>query len=344
MNYSFQSASNMNKATWILLLSMVFVGRSILLGEVVLVQSPSAHVPGILQSEGIQLDAKTAFVTQYGDPPRWFLTKDGGLRWNELRVRSGTKFLGVEDDLTIEQWYSERTIFSVRGVFFSSDNKHRCKASPVRSIKLRGQQGLRILMNAQHKKQLEKTDNGGSGWAGTGTTNLWFDSLQNFDTPSSNVIVALVHVEAAPRGQNNRFARSSDSGKTWRQVFIPEQKLGILASHLFFLNSETGWVASEGDGGLFVTDDGGESWKEVQIPERVICGAFFKDRDKGRVIGGIQGKVYETNNGGKQWRVLMDREVLSDSFSSYFSPKPLARWNDFAVYKTLLCSESTTRK
>jgi photosystem II stability/assembly factor-like uncharacterized protein len=314
-----------------------FVGH----GEPEIVTIKTKSIPQ-LGSRGVQFDAKNVFVTQFIDGNRYFLTQNSGSNWSELVVMDRGRKLGTYDDVRIEQWYSNYTVFSREGVFYSNEIGANWKPSPICSIVFRGSIGFRIISSGLDAKWLESTSDAGKSWRRTSSTNIWFDAIETFDSVSSNRIFALVIIKNATRGFEHRLAETSDSGESWHEVCDTENTptLEIWATHIFFLDGKTGWLASDRDEGLFITADGGVKWMNIDIPERVVSSVYFKDRLNGRIIGGVTSKIYETHDGGKTWLILDDEEIKAASFVSFFSSQPLTRWNDFAVCRTVLLSRS----
>jgi photosystem II stability/assembly factor-like uncharacterized protein len=275
--------------------------------------------------------------------PGGYLTRDGGRTWSEFLIQEEGRVVSVYDHVYVEAWFAGHILISNYDEFYCNEEDGIWKASPICSIVLRGQEGFRIEKNQVQRNYVKRTVDGGELWFGTGGTNVFFDRFDSFDMVSSNVIFALVRLETGKPGLDHGLVRSSNGGRSWTKVCTPEEKLDLYATHLFFLDSKTGWISSDRDDGLFETVDGGRTWRSIRVPERVMGDMFFRTSLVGRVIGGLSNDIYETNDGGGTWRKLTREEVTRPEFSRFFAKQPLSRWNDFAALRTLLVSSREKR-
>src|SRR5260221_7261908 len=90
--------------------------------------------------------------------------------------------------------------------------------------------------------------------------------------------------------------RTTDGGKSWAAVSDFSQnghKTGLT-----FVNASTGWATSNG---LYVTHDGGATWKQQPLPAQACCllPTFFTAHD-GILPGGSQ--LFVTHDGGITWQ------------------------------------------
>lgn len=295
---------------------------------------PAKSLPECYAS-GTQYDSNTVFVTTYGEQIGKYVTIDCGKTWNELAIKKGDKLFGPYDGANIEVWFSGHVFVFVNNDYYYNASNAEWQLSSIRSICMRGQNGFRIVLDSKRNRYLERSDNCGIEWHNISTLPVMFDKIYNFDIVSTNLIFALVYDKNAQRGADHSLLKSIDRGKSWNIVCIPEKVLDIYATHLFFLNADTGWISSGRDEGLFVTVDCGNTWKNIIVPERFIGDVYFKNNKEGRIIGTLSNSVYETTDGGRHWRKLNKSDILSPSYIIYYESAPLSRWNDFAVLKTL---------
>lgn len=106
--------------------------------------------------------------------------------------------------------------------------------------------------------------------------------------------------------------RTQDGGRTWERKIIKAPHGHInkgnrwALNDLFFSDRLYGWVV--GDGVIFATTDGGETWKMSEINGRnqdaVFEKVLFVDRIHGWVTMKDQDKLLYTNDGGSRWSSL----------------------------------------
>lgn len=139
-------------------------------------------------------------------------------------------------------------------------------------------------------------------------------------------------------GDRGKIFRSSDTGKTWREVVsgtrlplysvrFPDSKNGWIAgksglilhtkdsgetwshqitgtsNHLFsidFTSDQQGCAVGDW-GAVLVTEDGGTTWQDASLTEDVVLyGVGFADSHNGWVVGEF-GRVLKTVDGGRNW-------------------------------------------
>jgi photosystem II stability/assembly factor-like uncharacterized protein len=89
---------------------------------------------------------------------------------------------------------------------------------------------------------------------------------------------------------------STDSGQTWEN----SEGIGGQNCMVSFADAETGWVF----GGLRfnATADGGQTWEEMELPERMlqVAAISLRTADDGYILS-EEGVLYITQDGGKSW-------------------------------------------
>ena len=281
-----------------------------------------------------------AFVTENTDAGlAFYTTHNGGRKWNNLLVSVGnrTEKWNWTNDLNIEYYYQGHFAFYYLTNYYNNNGAIYPLAE---SLSLAGQDGFKLEQRGkgQGHNHLLRTFDGGITWRETGVTNAPFDTITSFDSVTKNLIFACVNQYTKDgRLQSECVKMSLDGGSTWKNVYDASRFTNIFLrpSHVFFLDTQTGWISSDKDSGLLMTKDNGRNWKPVNVPEQIVCGIFFKDAKCGRIIGGESNSVFETTDGGNKRRQLSDAEITSATFRDYFAPFPLSRWNDFAVSQTL---------
>lgn len=81
--------------------------------------------------------------------------------------------------------------------------------------------------------------------------------------------------------------KSVDQGESWRTLIVATgQRLGFGVQAIGFVDGRTGWIGGFFTG-LYGTEDGGESWHLVPIPDRMIN--RFEKVGTGLMTGGSRG-------------------------------------------------------
>jgi photosystem II stability/assembly factor-like uncharacterized protein len=125
-----------------------------------------------------------------------------------------------------------------------------------------------------------------------------------------------------PPDQVAVFYRSTDGGRSWRRSPVRDGKMS--AYSMQFLDNREGWAVGAGrrvhDGdssppkGLVMrTTDGGDNWKEVQVPsaEQSFEQIHFADSLHGWLLA--REDVYRTEDGGKTWRLALKITRIKDT-------------------------------
>ena len=125
----------------------------------------------------------------------------------------------------------------------------------------------------------------------------------------------------------NGIYKSSDNGKTWTHLGLPEtQHIGKISLHPTEPN--TAWVAAIGhlyspnkERGVYKTTDGGKSWKHVlaidentgvidmdinpKNPEELYAAAWYRTRRAWNFEeGGKTSGIYKSTDGGNNWKLV----------------------------------------
>lgn len=109
-------------------------------------------------------------------------------------------------------------------------------------------------------------------------------------------------------------ARTTDRGKTWTLISIPDESVG----DAYFHDSEHGWVVTQGNGMIVVksTTDGGRTWNKVMSKQTVapLNGALIRSAGKDDAWVELIGEsgmsqtsysLFHTTDGGKQWQAVL---------------------------------------
>lgn len=100
-------------------------------------------------------------------------------------------------------------------------------------------------------------------------------------------------------GQKGKIIKSLDGGATWENV---STTTNYDLTKLSFPTNDIGYAI--GRGTLLKTEDGGDNWFELSIPESFFdypTNVFFVDANNGFAFGPSTGDIFKTTNGGLNW-------------------------------------------
>ncbi len=108
-------------------------------------------------------------------------------------------------------------------------------------------------------------------------------------------------------GQDGLIIKTSDGGKTWKQVKLelPLQEWQAAQPHLFSMSRGTDpnkvWAVGP-VGAIIYSKDGGETWENLSLGRDVtLNGVSFANDSEGWVVGEF-GTILHTSDGGKTWQ------------------------------------------
>jgi photosystem II stability/assembly factor-like uncharacterized protein len=172
-----------------------------------------------------------------------------------------------------------------------------------------------------------RSDDGGRTWKKSNTGMMPTAATDIVLDPTSPVNARVLYVAGFGRG----VYKSTDDGKTWmlknngitqkdpfawRIVRGPHGVLYLLIAR----KSSDGSIGNSGDGAIYKSTDGANSWTPVRLPDGVNApnGLAVDPRDPQRLylaawpravgLHGEGGGVYLSTNGGQSWQRIFDRE------------------------------------
>ena len=178
------------------------------------------------------------------------------------------------------------------------------------------------LHGKSNDRGIYKSTNGGKSWkkvlyvnSSTGASEL------SIDINHPNILYAAMwdHMRTPWKvisgGPGSGLYKSIDSGETWKKIEngIPKEK-GKMAIAVSPANSN--WVYSlvESDskkekGGLFLSKNGGDSWKRISNDHRLLQRAWYYieltlDPNNENVVYVLSASVYKSINGGSDWEEI----------------------------------------
>lgn len=177
-------------------------------------------------------------------------------------------------------------------------------------------------------------------------------------------------------GKNATILRTEDGGNEWKAYTDLEKVIGLPVESsnynfgfrdIYFLNPQQGWLignfygrAKSHIGGVFVTSDGGVSWKRVPLTVqtqhssgRFTPGVFHSVRFSDQNIGSVTGEMVDgegrfffalhTRDGGKSWeqyrtpsRATHSTQFLTPGMGWTAASAPREGGADAVVYDTTL--------
>ena len=130
-------------------------------------------------------------------------------------------------------------------------------------------------------------------------------------------------------GPGSGLYKSKDGGMTWEKIHngLPEEK-GKMAIAVCRSNSEKVYALIESDsqkglGGLFVSDNGGESWSKVSSDNRLIQRAWyyieiFPDTKSENTVYVLSAPALKSIDGGRTWEEIHGQ--LGDYHNLWINP------------------------
>lgn len=147
-----------------------------------------------------------------------------------------------------------------------------------------------VAVVAAHYQGIFVTKNGGQTWA---KVFVPIPLIQDFVSIGGDTVY-FAGVHQFPFSSGFGLGKSFDA-LTWQ--ILPYSGIGI-PGKMSFLNSQKGWLSN--GGGIFQTQDGGESWELQTLTPVYVNDMEFADSLHGWACGHLTG-VYGTNDGGQTW-------------------------------------------
>lgn len=182
-----------------------------------------------------------------------------------------------------------------------------------------------------------KTEDGGATWKNVLFVNENTGGVElSMDMNSPNVLYAAMWDyqrspwEIRSGGPGSGLYKSIDSGKTWDKIHkgLPEEK-GKMAIAVSRSNPDKLYAVIESDsnkdlGGLFVSENGGDSWTRVSDDNRLTQRAWyytevFPDPNNDNVVYVMSADAFRSIDGGKTWEEIDG--VHGDYHDLWINPK-----------------------
>jgi photosystem II stability/assembly factor-like uncharacterized protein len=151
------------------------------------------------------------------------------------------------------------------------------------------------------------TIDGGETWTTVLSTNMAEDYIWKLQTPDS--INVFGSITSLPFANDVRFAKSTDSGKTWGIQKVRDDKWTYIQA-IGFKDALTGWTGGtfQGENGaetaLYETNDGGVTWQEIAASTINTFNRIYMFNDQSIFMSGSQVYIYD------QKQVIEEEEAL----------------------------------
>ncbi|MEY8849374.1 glycosyl hydrolase [Psychroserpens sp. XS_ASV72] len=166
---------------------------------------------------------------------------------------------------------------------------------------------------------LYKSIDGGKTWRKTlfandqaGVVDLIIDPTNPRILYASTWRVQRTPYSLSSGGEGSALWKSTDKGETWTQISnhkgFPEGTLGIIGVTVSPVNNQRIWaiVENKDDGGLYRSDDGGETWKQVNSERKLRQRAWYytrvyADSKDEEIVYVLNVRYHKSTDGGKSF-------------------------------------------
>jgi photosystem II stability/assembly factor-like uncharacterized protein len=147
------------------------------------------------------------------------------------------------------------------------------------------------LYKDTEQRGVYKSIDGGKSWqrilfsdAGSGAVDLVFDPTNPRTLYASTWTIRRTPYSLSSGGEGSKLWKSIDEGASWKEISakegFPKGLLGIIGVAVSPVNSDRIWamVENEPDGGLYRSDDGGETWRKLNNERALRQRAWYYTR------------------------------------------------------------------
>jgi photosystem II stability/assembly factor-like uncharacterized protein len=137
-------------------------------------------------------------------------------------------------------------------------------------------------------------------------------------------------------GNRGNIRMTKDGGKTWLKLTDFGGEKAEPNNEISFINDTLGWSSSKTR--LMKTEDGGNTWSDVKLPEgmKKITAIQLIDKDKGYIFD-TSGTLFATTDGGENWTSKPSNLEISFDTSYNIGPSVCIQFLDnqkgFIAYK-----------
>jgi photosystem II stability/assembly factor-like uncharacterized protein len=245
------------------------------------------------------VDSRRGFVV--GDKGTLLATEDGGNSWKPVKAPTA-------ETLTDVHFVGESGwIAGFSGVMLHTTDGGRTWAKQDTGVT----QALDsvFFLDANHGwavgwiGTVVRTTDGGKTWQRTPISMAWSMSSVYFRDVNNGWIV----------GFAGQILRSRDGGATWQAQKSP---INAWLTSLQFDKAGRGWITA--DNALLVSEDSGESWRLVDVPETPFLLRLLRVNDTLWAVG--QYAVLRQTSGGKQWESIQGLQAVTQASTAASQP------------------------
>ena len=175
------------------------------------------------------------------------------------------------------------------------------------------------LYKGTQERGVYKSTDGGKTWTkklfaneDAGAVDLTFDPNNPRILYASTWNIRRTPYSLSSGGDGSALWKSTDEGETWTEISthkgFPEGTLGIIGVTVSPVNSERVWaiVEHKDKGGLYRSEDGGESWSQVNDERKIRQRAWYytrvyADTQDEDVVYVLNVRYHKSENGGKSF-------------------------------------------
>ena len=175
------------------------------------------------------------------------------------------------------------------------------------------------LYKGTQERGVYKSTDGGKTWTkklfaneDAGAVDITFDPNNPRILYASTWNIRRTPYSLSSGGDDSALWKSTDEGETWTEISkmkgFPEGTLGIIGVTVSPVNSERVWaiVEHKDKGGLYRSEDGGESWSQVNDERKIRQRAWYytrvyADTQDEDVVYVLNVRYHKSENGGKSF-------------------------------------------
>ncbi|VAV84348.1 Glycosyl hydrolase, BNR repeat precursor, partial [hydrothermal vent metagenome] len=173
------------------------------------------------------------------------------------------------------------------------------------------------LYKPTQERGVYKSTNGGKTWrktlfanANAGVVDLIIDPTNPRILYTSTWRIQRTPYSLSSGGEGSALWKSTDSGETWKEIStnkgFPKDTLGIIGVTVSPINNQRVWaiVENKEKGGLYRSDDGGDTWEQVNSERKLRQRAWYytrvyADTKDVNVVYVLNVRYHKSTDGGK---------------------------------------------
>ncbi|MEL0073751.1 MAG: hypothetical protein VW710_04795, partial [Flavobacteriaceae bacterium] len=185
-----------------------------------------------------------------------------------------------------------------------------------------------------------KSDDGGKNWKFMGLEKTKAIHRILLDPQDENTIYIGAMGDPFTPGPDRGLYKTTDGGQTWEKILFTTPTSGIgdlvmdpsnpkklFAALYDHRRTPYSFISGGSGSGLFVTEDGGESWEKVSIENGFPAGPLGRigiaiaPSNPNRIYAKVEAKqnlLYRSEDGGKSWNVINSDPKFTNNRPFYF--------------------------